>query len=249
MAPRIINKYRLFCNTENNYVYDWCESIPTVCPNNNVHIIDNSSISITDTIDSNTVNVIQASGDVGDNYRVECKCITAPANQTVSFLYSWPFNISIMNINWTSTEIHRGDIINGYVAPNTTIGVVTQQINNGDTIIHVSNSVFDYINNGFYINITNGSQIIDLGQCICINKSNNTIKCENSANNTMKAGAYLQMTIRNIKDLLFVEPESITIANKHIKSSFIPANINLKFDYQNNSGVEKKFKFIYEYIY
>ena len=41
------NKYRIFCNTENNWVETWSVSVPTECPNNSEHIIDTTSIVIT----------------------------------------------------------------------------------------------------------------------------------------------------------------------------------------------------------
>ena len=35
-----INKYRVWCVSENDYIEGWFEDIPTVCPHNNTHTID-----------------------------------------------------------------------------------------------------------------------------------------------------------------------------------------------------------------
>lgn len=39
-----VNKYRIYCNTENAWVETWAESEPTVCPNNNGHSVNNNSV-------------------------------------------------------------------------------------------------------------------------------------------------------------------------------------------------------------
>lgn len=249
MSNRNINNYRYFCNTENQYVYDWSELTPTTCPNDNTHHIDNSSFVIVDTIDNSIVVINQKAGDVQGNYRVESKLIYIPANQTVSEILSWPFNVSIMTLNWTSAEIHRGDIINGYVAENTTIGYITNKINIGDTLLHVSSKVFDYINKGHIVNITDGTQNINMEQCISIDKAAGTIVCENPSSIVLNQNSYLQITIHNIRNMHIGDPESIRLANKHLGSTAINAGIKLNFQYQNNSNKPKSFVFQYEYLY
>jgi hypothetical protein len=53
----IAYQYRLYCNTEAAYVYGYNTSTPTVCPNNNTHTIDNTTITIVQTVSSPTVSV------------------------------------------------------------------------------------------------------------------------------------------------------------------------------------------------
>ena len=38
--PTAHSKYRLWCVTENAYVYEWAESEPTKCPNDTLHVLD-----------------------------------------------------------------------------------------------------------------------------------------------------------------------------------------------------------------
>lgn len=45
----IVYKYRLYCNTETAYVYDWAETEPTTCPNNTAHTIDSTKTTIVET--------------------------------------------------------------------------------------------------------------------------------------------------------------------------------------------------------
>jgi len=60
----ILNKYRLYCDTCENYVEtDYMENEPNVCPINNEHEIDVESFSIINTVDTtiNDVHVIELS--------------------------------------------------------------------------------------------------------------------------------------------------------------------------------------------
>lgn len=58
-----INKYRIFCITENQYVYRWNNSSILTCPNNNTHTINTNTITIIETISQNDVNVTNSSQD------------------------------------------------------------------------------------------------------------------------------------------------------------------------------------------
>lgn len=249
MSSDIINYYRYFCNTENTNVYNWDNTTPTVCPNDNTHHVNLDSLTIINTIHSNSVTIKQTSGDIHGNYRIESKVLSIPANQTSSTIISWPFDVAIMTVNWTSSNIHRGDIINGYVAENTIIGAIIQPINLGDTKIHVSPTVLQYINKGYIVTITDGHQIINMEQCISIDESNNTISCENPSSMSLNAGSYVRMTINNIRNIHIGEPESVRLATKHLGSSSIPTGTKLNFQYQNNGNVAKTFVFSYEYLY
>ncbi len=245
---RTINNYRFFCNTENAYVTVWNPDNPTVCPNNKQDHIDQDSITIIDSINSTTVNISQSNGDVNDNYHTESRRIFIPANQTITTDIVYQYNISVLTINWTSTSEHTGDILKCYIAPNTTIGVITQKVNTGDTILHVSPTVFKYLQVGYYINLTNGQQSINLGKCILLDNVTNTIKVSIPANNSIKPGSYLQMTIQNV-DWIFGPADQIRLANKHLQTSHLPAGTKVRIEYQNNSNVDKYFWNFIEFLY
>ena len=53
----VVNKYRLWCETENAYVYDWAEEEPTTCPNNTSHTIDETKTTISDTVGDDSVSI------------------------------------------------------------------------------------------------------------------------------------------------------------------------------------------------
>lgn len=244
-----LNKYSLRCSSENKLVYTWAETLPQVCPNNTNHLIDLSSIKIVDTVIQNMVTISQSSsGLTGTNYRVESKKLVIPANSTIYEDYTWNYPIGIMTINWYSTLENTGDVINGYVAPYTTIGAITNNITAGNTLIHVSPTVLTYISIGYEVNITNGVTNIIMGEVIAIDKVNSTLILSIPATENINAPAYLQMTVHNMKNFILV-PGLINLASKNIESSFLPKNTVARFEYTNNGNTEKTFTFFYEITY
>lgn len=165
--------------------------------NNTNHLIDISSIQIIDTVMQNSVNIIQSSGETGGNYRIESKKFIIPANSELYQDYTWNYPIAVMTVNWITDTTHVGDIINGYIAPNSTIGIITNDIKMGDTLIHVSPSVLN-INKGYLVNITNNINSIIMGEVISIDIINHTLLLSLPASDNINAPAFLQMTICNI---------------------------------------------------
>jgi hypothetical protein len=53
-----VNYYRLYCQTESNYVYKWDTIIPSKCPNNNTHTVDSNTVTIIDTVNTTNVSMI-----------------------------------------------------------------------------------------------------------------------------------------------------------------------------------------------
>lgn len=57
MASQTLNKYRIWCVTEQIFVYIWGDVLPTKCPNNESHEIDSEQIGTVDRLSKNDVNV------------------------------------------------------------------------------------------------------------------------------------------------------------------------------------------------
>lgn len=228
-------------------MYLWNETPPTRCPNNTNHLIDLNSIKIVDTVIQNSVNIIQTSGLENSNYGVESKYLTIPPSGVYEVDYSWPHPIAVLTINWIATEVHSGDILDIYVAPNTTIAVTTVDITIGDTLINVS-SIITLLNIGFEIHITDGVNTMYLGRVIALDSVNNTILVENPASMNFNAGGYVQMTMHNVRDFHLI-PSHINLASKSITTSLLPPNMVARVSYTNNSNVEKTFIIYLEFFY
>lgn len=118
----MLYKYRMYCETEETYVYVWLDSEddpPSLCPNNTNHIIDSNSISI---VEKNSEPAVNDSNQL----------IVAPTlsnyNNKVLFRKSWYYNIQggqdfIQPINFDTEillfggeyeivgNVHSGDFI------------------------------------------------------------------------------------------------------------------------------------------
>lgn len=46
----IVNKYRVWCTTDNKWVFSWADSVPSVCPENPAHAIDAVKTSIVESV-------------------------------------------------------------------------------------------------------------------------------------------------------------------------------------------------------
>ena len=245
---KTINNYRLFCNTENQNVYTWQQSSPTVCPNNNTHLIDSNSITIVDSINNQSVNIIQTSDSIQGYYKTEGFKLTIPAGQSVSQDYKWPFDIAVLTINWTTDSTNTDDIVNLQVAPNTIIGIITQNIASGDTVLHVNDTVISNVIIGCLITISNGNSSVNMGYCLKIDKTTNTITCANPANTIMNPGSYVSLTVVACNFIIGL-PDQTKLCNKHINTTHLPTNTIVRVSYQNNSNVDKIFFFYVEYLY
>lgn len=245
-----VYQYRLHCSTEDSWGYVWGTSPPVSCPNNNQHQINLASITIIDSVAQNNVNIIQIQpGVTGENYRMEGGIMTIPPRSTMSKDHVWKYTLGVMTINFSVGLEQTGDCLNCYMSPNTTIGVVTENINQGDTVIHVNSTVTTNIKIGYKVSVTNGSQNIDLGECLSIDVANNTITCDTAAITSINSGSYIQMTIQFVKNLWLSGTAPIQLANKHMNTSVLPTGTVARLVYQNNSNIEKVFTYAYEILY
>lgn len=65
-----LNKYRIYCNDENKYVYLWNKSTPSSCPNNNTHLINIDTITIVDKINNTDINIANQNIDIFGRLRI-----------------------------------------------------------------------------------------------------------------------------------------------------------------------------------
>ncbi len=244
-----VYKFRVFCQTENEYVYTWNDESPQVCPNNGSHTIDDNTVTIIDTVSTNTVQIAQETMPTGGNYRAESKKLTIPANATQSFDFQWPYQLSVLTLTFYSGQDNGNDIINTFIAPNTTIGVLTGNVSQDDTILNVNSTVTDNIHVGYRVDIFNGVSVTHVGECIAINKTNGTITLDTQCQQSFSQGCAVQICINNIKNFALRSNTNYELARKTIGASSLPANTIVRLQYQNTSNSTKDFFFAFEYYY
>ena len=242
---KIINRYRYFCITENAYCYVWSDSEPTKCANNESDTIDTTTITIVDAIESNSVNIVQELVPTGGNYRAESKKCILDGTATQNFDLSWKYPISVINIDLISGNNNGDDIVNVYIGPNNTIGVLTNNLAINDTVLYVNSSVTTYINIGYIVSISG----THLGECIAIDKTNGTITIDTPSTINVNSGNYIQMIVNNIKQFLLKSNTNYLLGRKTIGTSSLPANTIVRINYTNTSLTAKEFVFTIEYLY
>lgn len=242
-------KYRVYCQTEEEYTYTWGEGLPTTCPNNNAHTIDDSTITILDTINTNSVIIQQESTPTGGNYRAESKMIEIDANETKTVDTQWPYPLSVLTLTLYAKEANDGDIVNTFVAPGTVVGVVTQNASQGATTLSVNSTVTDNIGNGYRVNIFDGQTSTFLGECISVDKHAGTIIIDTPVAEAITAGVYVQICINNIKNFALRGNTVYELARKTIGASSLPANATVRLQYENTTNEAKTFFYMMEYYY
>jgi hypothetical protein len=243
--------------TTQSYQFVWDTVEPTTCPENAAHSIStNPGPRVVNKVSQEQVKITEEealptqgiykfkghklmvpSGNVGD---VEIKNIT------------WKYPITLMNGFFVSTSDMITDEVNVWVAPNSTIGAIGAPVYTGNTEITVTSTVFDNLWKGWSVNITDGVNNDDLGECIEMNVGNSTITCENGATNNFNplSPTYVQMTPKIVEDVCVLAPNvRYPFAEKKIGGRSIPANTPMQIRYTNNTGNAKTFVFYTEYLY
>lgn len=106
---RILNRYRIYCNTEATNVYEWAETEPIDCPNNNAHSIDSNLTTIID-----SVNEGNSYGTV-----LDLNSTTIALGATASFIGTYENVLSYSEV----TFILRSDQPGYYIVDFSTDGV------------------------------------------------------------------------------------------------------------------------------
>lgn len=115
-----INRYKVYCNTESQDVYIWSVSTPTVCPNNNTHSINTNTITIIQGVSNRKVEIQEEDPDVleptSGRFRSQGFQIKS-TSQEEHLEFSWCYPVSALNIKFTSSSRHVGDIVDCNITP------------------------------------------------------------------------------------------------------------------------------------
>ena len=142
-------------------------------------------------------------------------------------MYSFTFPVDSTN---------KGDDITIAVNPDTTLGLVTQNINIGDTTLYAPAGLLAYGWNGFEIKITDGTNTNDLGPIKSIDKNTGIVVFTNPAINSFSStNTLVKMTYYVMKNLKFGSPGIMRFGDDIIGGSSPPIGTVVKFTYKNNT--------------
>lgn len=248
----IVNKYRIYCNTESAYHYSWGETEPTICPINVNHEIDSSKTSIMETIDELTFKIKEENVPTGGNFHAKSIYIDAAPNTTTYKDFSWDYDITVFSLSFVSKDCHEDDSIDIALGPDTIIGASVYPISPGDRTFYVSPTVTQYANIGFHVSVTDYyTNRDDLGYITAIDKVNGTITTSNPAQHSYSpySPTYVLLNIFFVKDFLIGPAWLHEISKKKIGGAHLPAHAVVRLFYTNNSDEAKRLVFHFEYTY
>lgn len=242
---RILNKYRYFCSTEQQYKYIWSESIPTSCIIDSNHSIDLQSLTIVDRVKENKVEVTDNNTYTKGNYMIKGFSQTIPATNETSFQIKFPFNTTIFCVGLQATTNEVGDTVGCSAGGLIPLGTLTAPASAGTSELCLSTPAIANIDNGLVVFAESNK----LGIVSSVDATNNKITLDS----TLTSDLDTNVTI-SIKRML-LDNYKITISGVHefgknkIGGQNLPANIPLEIYYYNLSGQEKEVNFNIEYTY
>lgn len=241
-----VNQYRIFCVTENDYVYTWGTSPPTTCPNNSAHTIDTNSITIVQTVSTQVVKAAEDSDGYFETGHIVMNIPSAAPGTVSSHDVVWPMNAILWRTLITPTTDMIGDVVTVIASPETTIGVITSSVSSGNTIFSVNSTVTDNIQRGMSVTIDDGVNKENLGRCTAIDKINGTITVATAVTNSYAAGTPIKIGVYVLNGIYFNNTETIDIGLKGMKGKIIDSGVILRVYYTNNSGTSKTIYWRYE---
>ncbi len=186
----------------------------------------------------------------GGYFKAEGLEILCASSTTTTLDFSWKYPISIGSLELLTKEIHIGDKVNIYVSPETIVGYLTNTATTDSYTIHVNESVIQYIKTGFKCCIIDSeNNVNDLGEVLSINPNNLTINIETRPVIEFPPGSLVRMTIQPVKNYLLDYVGKNIIGSNFVGCSYVKENTIIRFQYTNNSNIEKKICCIIEYMY
>lgn len=245
--PEKLTEWRVFCVSEDKWVYKWLPSdqIPVNCFNNETHDINQDSFQATNTTVVNSVSIVEEEIPTGGFFRSEGFKMTIPPETTEILQVEWPYPVGVLDCNIQTTISDIGNVINGVVGPNTIIGVLEIQATAGNTVVSVPASVVENVHIGIEF-LIGGEEV---GEIVSINNADATITLDSALVKTFSTGALIGGQRRIIKNFYLGYTQGCAVGSSKIGASYIPSGVKTKVIYKNNSTQEKIFNFNIEYLY
>jgi len=248
-----VNYYKIYCNTDSQYEYVWAEESPTVCPVNDGHTVDLTSVSIEQEISESVIKIQEENIPTGENFMAECHNICAATGPDVvtSTDFSWPFPINVLEIQLVTREENLGDDMTLAVAPNTVVGAITATVATGATGANVTQTVVDNIMLGYHVGLTDGPNSSYCGRVIGVDKANNKILFETASDKAYSplSPTYVTMTVHVVDNYYLGPSQRYVIGEGKIGGSYVPANTIVRVIYRNRSAQSKCLSAQLEYLY
>lgn len=250
----ILNKWRIYCSTENQWVYEWRESTnpPTlVCFTNNTHTINENSLSIVDVLDSKEVIVKEESTKTQGNFRTEGFKFDIPAQNEYTHDISFDYPINLLAVWFNVTSENIGDQLTVEFQP-PYAGTIIADITSPTSSIQVDLVTANLVNIGYGIILKRDSDnyMEHLGEVLAINKTTGVLTVSTSTIDTFSIGDNVYFRVSGVKDVYLSSAGRHSIGTSKLGATFIMTGGVFYAHYTNNTPEStKKFFYELEYLY
>lgn len=104
------------------------EFVFPVCPDSSDHSIGPSLPELIGWVDPTETVIKEESIETGGSFQAQTLAVESAPNSTGSKTISFPFNVSVLALEFDSEEVHRDDTISLIVGKDTPIGIVSQTV-------------------------------------------------------------------------------------------------------------------------
>jgi hypothetical protein len=248
-----LTQYLVPCLTENINVFtDYRTSPPTVCPNNNTHIINPDGIMAISSTSLKSVKINQNSQLItGGYYRTDYYHIDVPAGtgMTASYDIVYPYNIAAYSTTFLVTSDNVGDGFNVVSYPDTVCGQITQTLATGSTGLYLPTTSTGFLNPAFIIKISDGINTEELGEIISVDNNTGFVVYSTPNVNNYGVGAMISFTVPRINNGKFVTLQNMGLGFSVVSSSGLAAGKAVRVTYINSTNVAKTLSFLIELQY
>lgn len=252
----VINEWRVFCITENTFVYGLLYDgvTCTSCFNDPLHDININSISIIRTIEPNiTLISTQPPNQTNGNYRREGKLLSSPSGTPgtiTSQITTFPYNIGMLAFNMNISQDNVGDKMEVVIMPlnQSPIDVLSVNLSSGTTIIPISPTGLNYLKVGFQIVLINNLTGFKEEQDEITHIDNSTVTLRTGITTAFNSGSYISFLMKRCKNIYMTTPGIINLGN-FLRASLFPTTMQAEVRYTNNSGTAKTFAYSSDYLF
>lgn len=248
-------KYRIFCVTEQAFVYTWSDVTPTVCPNNNTHTIDPSTITIIESQLINTVVPIDDNTGVqgyygSQGFNINISAGPSPNQILANQLVFKPYDVRIYSITLLPSAANIGDTVTMKAPMDILIGVITSSVNSGN-VINVNSTVLQNVAIGLHISLSDGTNEQDLGEIYAIDTTAQTLTMQNPVSISFNSATptNVLLSLCRVQNVTFGSDSPLTFGSTKYGSVLMPGGTNGGILYQNNTNATKTFSFLVEYTF
>lgn len=238
-----LNKYRYYCQDEQKLVYQWASTNPTRCPNNDKHSIDNESITIVDSVSTNTVVIKDSiSGETQEYFMLEGFNKSVTQSGLNKFTIVYPFPICVYHVNLKPSTENIGDVVDAY----TVIYITLASSFSNNYVVFDDISIISMMPRGTFL--SNNDKII--GRLVNVDSNTSRVYLDRVIDQNVKYMTNdVEFRLYLVHNVSIHNTNNILVGDGKVGGKVINANLPIIITYDNISNSDKRFAFDIQYLY